>query len=210
MMARTGSRRWTSRVHLVLLVAVLGISALATQAHAVVADLSGRRVAVLIGDGFHDGETVFPMGYLVNRGARITVIGSRMGVLQAYNSPLRMMVTHGIDQVSPQHFDALILPGGLGPAALRRDPRVVDFVRRFVETGKPVAAICHGPQVLITAGVMRGRRSSGIGGIKEELEAAGATYVDAELVVDGNVITSRLPGDLPAFSRGIAEALLRR
>lgn len=172
-------------------------------------DLSGQRVAVLIGEGFHDGETVFPMGYLVNRGADITVIGIEEGYLQAYNSSLRMKVTHAVADISPDDFDALILPGGTGPGVLRENEEVVDFVKRFFESGKPVAAICHGPQVLVTAGVLDGRTSTGVGGIRSELEEAGAQYMDEELVIDENLITSRMPGDLPAFSKAIADALAK-
>jgi len=170
-------------------------------------DLKGLKVAVLIGEGFHDGETVYPIGYLVNRGAEVTVIGIETGLLQAYNSPLRMVVNRSVTEVSPEEFDALILPGGRGPGVLRENEAAVSFVKRFFESGRPVAAICHGPQVLITAGVLGERSSTGVGSIRNELEAAGATYLDEELVVDGNLITSRVPKDLPAFSKAIAGAL---
>ncbi|MDD5557282.1 MAG: DJ-1/PfpI/YhbO family deglycase/protease [bacterium] len=196
-------------IHRFILPAALAVCLVmpAGRARSADVDLAGKRVAVLIGEGFHDGETVFPIGYLVNRGAQVTVLGIEPGLLKAYNSSLRMAVNRPVSKVGPDDFDALILPGGKGPAVLRENKAAVSFVERFFKTGKPVAAICHGPQVLVTAGVLKGRTSSGVSGIKGEIEACGARYVDREVNVDGNLITSRLPQDLPAFSKAVAEAL---
>ncbi|MFO7923262.1 MAG: type 1 glutamine amidotransferase domain-containing protein [Bacteroidales bacterium] len=164
-------------------------------------------IAVLVTEGFHDGEAYMPMGYLVNKGFDVTVIGPEAGRVKAYNSDFEIVIEWAVSDVSVDNFDALILPGGRAPAALREDPEVVAFVTEFFETGKPVAAICHGPQVLATAGVLEGMTCSGVGSIQEELEAAGATYLDEALVIDDNLITSRVPGDLALFSKAIEDAV---
>jgi len=165
------------------------------------------QVAVMVTEGFHDAEAYMPLGYLTNRGAEVTVIGPLAGIVKAYNSDFEIVIEKAVTEVSVDDFDALVLPGGKAPAALREDAAVVDFARRFFESGKVTAAICHGPQLLITAGVMTGKKSSGTGSIREELEAVGATYLDEELVIDGNLITSRVPSDLNAFSGAIGKAL---
>ncbi|TVQ71025.1 MAG: type 1 glutamine amidotransferase [Balneolaceae bacterium] len=170
--------------------------------------LQGKNVAFLITEGFHDGETLFPMGYLINHGANVTVIGVAPGEYTAYNSDVTAVVTRSVNEVSPADFDALVIPGGHSPANLREHEDVISFVRAFVEAGKPTAAICHGPQVLVTAGVIEGRTLTGVGGIEDEITGAGATFEDVEVMVDGNIITSRTPPDLPAFSRQIAQSLL--
>ncbi len=164
-------------------------------------------VAVLVTEGFHDGEAFMPMGYLANRGALLTVIGPQTGTVQAYNSEFTIRIDMGIDEVTVDYFDALILPGGEAPEALRENEDVVAFTREFFESGKPVAGICHGPQVLVTAGVLEGFECTGVGGIQEEIEEAGATYLDESVVVDRNLITSRVPGDLSDFSKAIENAL---
>lgn len=168
------------------------------------------RVAVLVTEGFHDGEAYMPIGYLTNKGAKITVIGPQTGVVKAYNSEFTIRIEKSIAEVSVDDFDALILPGGHAPSKLRENEAVVAFARAFFNSGKPTAAICHGPQVLITAGVLEGKTSTGVGGIREELEEAGVTYLDQALVIDGNLITSRVPSDLNDFSMAIAEALNKK
>lgn len=165
-------------------------------------------IAVLVDEGFHDGEAYMPMGYLTNRGAKITVIGPEQGLVKAYNSDFTIMIEKAIHEVSSGDFDALILPGGHAPAKLRENEAVVAFVREFFNTGKTVAAICHGPQVLITAGVMDGVDATGVGGIKGELEEAGANYRDESVVIYHNLITSRTPPDLYNFSEAIEQSVL--
>lgn len=194
-----------SLVLMIGIVCWLGFSML--EAESAEVDMTGKKIAVMIGPGFHDGEAVFPMGYLVNRGAEMTVIGIETGLIKAYNSDLRMNVERSVAEVSPEEFDALIIPGGMGPSELRKDETAVDFARRFFKTGKPVAGICHGPQVLVDADVLKGRVVTGVGSIKGEIEECGADYQDSEVVVDGHLITSRNPGDLPAFSKAIAKAV---
>jgi len=168
------------------------------------------RVAVLVAEGFHDGEAYMPIGYLMNKGFDITVIGPERGTVKAYNSDFTIEIEKSVNEVSVDDFDALILPGGRGPSVLREKDEVVQFVSAFWQTGKVTAAICHGPQVLITAGVMDGKTSTGIGGIQDELEEAGVNFVDESVVVDGNLITSRMPDDLYDFSRTIHEKVMEQ
>lgn len=164
-------------------------------------------VAVLVAEGFHDGEAYMPIGYLTNQGMDITVIGPETGVVKAYNSDFTIGIERAVADVSVDQFDALILPGGTAPSVLREIPEAVEFAREFFETGKPVAAICHGPQVLVTAGVLDGHTCTAVGGIQDEIEGAGATYVDEAVVIDGHLITSRTPPDLAVFSEAITEAI---
>lgn len=170
-------------------------------------DLSGKHVAILLGEGFHDGETYIPMGYMVNLGAKVTVIGVKPAIHNAYNSDITARVHRSASDVSPEDFDALIIPGGHSPGWLRRHEEVVKFTRRFFETGKPTAAICHGPQVLITAKVLEGRKATCFPAVSDELKGAGAQYKDVPVLRDGNLITSRIPDDIPLFCKTIAEAL---
>jgi protease I len=172
------------------------------------ATLRGMRVAVLVGEGFHDGETFMPMAYLANRGANVTVIGIEPGIIKAYNSDMTVRVERAVRDVTYRQFDALILPGGRGPSVLRENDYVINFAREFFNSGRPVAAICHGPQVLVTAGVLEGRHATCIASISSELEEAGAKYDDRPVVRDGNLITSRIPDDIPAFCQKIEEVMI--
>ncbi len=164
-------------------------------------------VAVMVAEGFHDGEAYMPIGFLLNQGYSIKVIGPEKGTVKAYNSDFTINIQKPVTDVNVDDFVALVLPGGHGPGVLRENEDIVSFVRSFYKSGKPTAAICHGPQVLITAGVMDGKTATGFGGIQEELEEAGVTYLDQSLVVEGNLITSRVPKDLYDFSKAIAEAI---
>jgi len=169
--------------------------------------IEAPRVAVLVAEGFHDGEAYMPIGYLVNRGVKVTVIGPAVGEVKAYNSEFTIRIEKPVSDVSIDDFDALIIPGGKAPGILRQDSTAVNFTRDFFITGKPTAAICHGPQVLITAGVMAGKNSTAFEAVKPELLEAGANFIDQSVVIDGNLITSRLPHDLNDFSKAIYEAL---
>ncbi len=166
------------------------------------------QIAVLVDEGFHDGEAYMPIGYLTNRGVQVTVIGPEIGLVSAYNSDFTIMIQRTVDEVGVDDFDALILPGGQAPARLREHETVVAFARDFFESGKVVAAICHGPQVLITAGVMEGMNATGFSGIQEELEEAGVNYMDESVVIHDNLITSRTPPDLYDFSKAIEQSVL--
>lgn len=193
-------------------VPLLGLGLLLTSCepqvrYAEVVDDSAH-LAVLVGEGFHDGEAYMPIGFMTNQGARITVIGPEVGTVTAYNSDFSIFIEKAVSDVSVDDFDALILPGGRAPSMLRENETVVSFARDFFDSGKTVAAICHGPQVLITAGVMDGLNATGFEGIKEELVEAGAIYHDEEVVIHDNLITSRTPPDLFAFSTAIKQSVM--
>lgn len=172
------------------------------------ATLRGMRVAVLTGEGLHDMETLAPIAYLSNRGARVTVIGIEPGIVEAYNSDIEVLIERGVDEVTVHDFDALVLPGGRAPDKIREHEGVVGFAGDFFRTGKPVAAICHGPQILVTAGVLEGFETTCISSIADEVEDAGAEYKDEEVVRDRNLITSRLPEDIPAFVSKIEKVMV--
>lgn len=172
------------------------------------ATLKDKQVVVLIGEGFQDAEALFPMAYLQNRGASVTVIGVRPELLEAYNSELTLRVERAVSDISVDDFDALVLPGGRGPEWLRQHDEVVEFAGRFFESGKLVAAVCHGPQLLVSAGVLEDRKATCVSSISHELQDAGAEYHDVPVMVDDNLVTSRLPEDLPKFCDTIEKHLL--
>lgn len=170
--------------------------------------LLGRRIAVLVGDGAHDLETLVPIGYLTNRGARVHVIGIEPGMVKTHDGNGTILVERGIEDQRPIQYDALVIPGGKSPATLRGNRAVVSFAKEFFESGRPVAAICHGPQLLITAGVMDGKTATCYPEVSSELQTSGAKYVDEAVVRDGNLITSRVPEDLAAFCAAVEQAVI--
>ena len=167
--------------------------------------LEGLRVAIVTGEGFQDQEALMPLAFLENRGAEVTVVGPETGEVKAYNSDIRLIVQADAADVSADDFDALVLPGGKAPASIRENARVVALVRGMFKAGKPVAAICHGPQVLVTADVLDGRTMTAYSGVAEELQSAGATYKDQPMIHDQNLITSRLPKDIPEWLAAIEQ-----
>jgi len=167
--------------------------------------LEGLRVAIVTGEGFQDQEALMPLAFLENRGAEVTVVGPETGEVKAYNSDIRLIVQANAADVSADDFDALVLPGGKAPASIRENARVVALVRGMFKAGKPVAAICHGPQVLVTADVLDGRTMTAFSGVAEELRSAGATYKDQPMIQDQNLVTSRLPKDIPEWLAAIEQ-----
>lgn len=170
--------------------------------------LDGRRVAILAADGAERVELEQPRQALQDAGARTVLVSLRGGEIQARNHDLEDAGSFGVDEVidavSVDDFDALLLPGGtVNPDKLRMDAGAVQFVRSFVESGKPVASICHGPWTLVEAGVVHGRRLTSWPSVRTDLRNAGAEVVDEEVVTDGNLTTSRSPDDLPAFCNRI-------
>jgi protease I len=166
--------------------------------------LRGRRVAILAADGVERVELEKPREALERAGAQTEVLSIHDGEIQARENDLDAAGTFAVDglvaHASVTDYDALLLPGGtVNPDQLRVDPDAVSFVREFVESGKPVAAICHGPWTLIEAGVVGGRTLTSFPSIRTDLRNAGADVVDQDVVVDGNLITSRSPDDLSAF-----------
>ncbi len=159
--------------------------------------LAGMRVAMVTGEGFQSAEALMPLAYLTNRGAEVTLIGPQTGMVKAYDNDIQLHIEKSSGEVEASQFDALVLPGGRAPEAIRQDPATVELVRQMHQAGKPVAAICHGPQLLITAGVVEGKTMACYSGVAEELQAAGATYKDQAVVREQNLVTSRVPKDIP-------------
>lgn len=165
-----------------------------------------KRVAMVLANNFEDVEATDPKEYLEGLGAEVTVIGVERGRIQGKKGgALEADATFA--EVSPDDFAMLVIPGGGSPENLRIHEPAVAFTRRFVESGKPVASICHGPQLLISAKVLDGRSLTAVNKIRDDVVNAGGNYVDEPLVEDGNLITSRVPGDLPVFDEAIGRAL---
>lgn len=173
--------------------------------------LEGIKVAALVANGFEEVELTEPRKALQNAGAMLAVISPRSETVRAWNHDDwgdSYAVDRSLDEADPAAYDALLLPGGvLSPDKLRTDERAIRFVKHFFDTRKPVAAICHGAQTLITANVVSGRRMTGYEAIRIDLRNAGATVPNQPVVVDGNLVTSRNPGDLPAFNERMIEVL---
>ncbi|MCU9612696.1 type 1 glutamine amidotransferase [Caldibacillus lycopersici] len=162
----------------------------------------GKKIAVVLTDEFEDVEFTSPAKAYEEAGHQVTVIEKEKGKTIVGKHGEKVSVDASIDEVKPEDFDALLIPGGFSPDLLRDDDRFVAFAKAFMDAKKPVFAICHGPQLLITAKSLEGRKVTGYKSIKVDLEYAGANYVDEEVVVCCNqLVTSRTPDDLPAFNR---------
>jgi protease I len=175
-------------------------------------ELQGKKVAILAADGVEKVELEQPRAALTEAGAEVEVLSLKTGEIQARNHDLEpagsIAVDRAVSDASVDEFDGLVLPGGtVNPDKLRVDESAVAFVRDFADSGKPVAAICHGPWTLVEAGVAEGRTLTSYPSIRTDLRNAGAKVVDEEVVVDGNLITSRSPSDLPAFCAAVLEQL---
>jgi protease I len=168
-------------------------------------DLTNCRVATLATDGFEKSELFEPKKALEKEGATCLIISLKNGEIKAWekgNWAGSIDVDQTVANVKPEDFDALLLPGGaMNPDKLRNDEEAVDFVRSFVTAGKPIAAICHGPQILINAYAVKGRSMTSYPSIRIDLENAGAEWGDSEVVVDDGLVTSRKPEDIPAFNK---------
>jgi protease I len=160
------------------------------------------RALIISADHFEDAELLFPFYRLQEEGLEVDIASIARGKINGKHG-YEVDVGKALRDVDPNAYDILILPGGKAPATLRKEPAAVEIAQEFMRSNKPVAAICHGPQILITAGVMPGRRATCAPSVAEELQAAGALYEDKEVVVDGKLVTSRRPSDLPAFMREI-------
>ena len=165
------------------------------------------RVAFILADMYEDAEFEVPWEQVTQAGHQVAVVGKERSVEVTGKKGGRTVVDLAIAEVRPDEFDALVIPGGYSPDKLRAEPAMVDFVRQMVEDGKPVAAICHAGWMLAEADVARGRRMTSVRNIRTDLVNAGADWVDEEVVVDGNLITSRTPDDLPAFCRALLDQL---
>lgn len=170
--------------------------------------LTGKRIAILAEQDFEDSELNEPLRTMKDAGARVVVVGS--GLKKSYQGRrgTRVKVDASAGQVRGEDFDAVIIPGGYAPDKMRLHQNMVDLVRKAYDSGKVVAAICHGPQLLISADIVRGRRVTSWPSVAIDLKNAGARWVDEPVVQDGNLITSRKPADIPRFNKAIIEAIL--
>ena len=173
------------------------------------ASLRGKKVAIVVADGFEQVELTEPRRALDERGAETRIVSPNDGQVRGWNHREwgdTFPVDLPIGRARVEEFDALLLPGGvMNPDKLRRNPKVLDFVRAFFEAGKPVAAICHGPWTLIDAGVVKGRTLTSYESIQTDLKNAGAHWIDSPVVVDNGLVTSRKPDDIPEFNRKMIE-----
>ncbi len=172
-------------------------------------ELNGKRVAILVADGFEQVEMTEPRKALQEAGAKADLISPAEGHVQGWNHHDKgdtFPVDVELDAANSMDYDALLLPGGaLNPDKLRTIPEAVNFVRTFFEAGKPVAAICHGPWMLVEADVVRGRTVTSWPSVKTDLRNAGAKWVDTAVVTDHGLVTSRKPEDIPIFNRKMIE-----
>jgi protease I len=173
--------------------------------------LNGKKIAILATDGFEQVELTEPKKALEQAGATTQVISPKSGEIKGWKFTDwgdKVKVDKTLDQARASDYDALVLPGGvINPDHLRMEPKALNFVKEFAQTGKPIAAICHGPWTLIEAGVVKGRTMTSWPSLKTDLKNAGANWVDDQVVMDGNLITSRKPDDIPAFSKKIIETV---
>lgn len=165
-----------------------------------------KRVAMVLAKNFEDSEAIEPKRFLEETGAEVTVIGIERGTIEGKKGgSLEADATFA--DVAPDQFAMLVIPGGGAPENLRIHDPAVAFTRAFMASGKPVAAICHGPQLLISAKSVEGRTLTSVNKIRDDIVNAGGNYVDEPLVEDGNLITSRIPDDLPVFNEALGRAL---
>jgi protease I len=181
--------------------------------------LQGKKIAILATDGFEQAELMEPQKALRDAGAEVTVITpaqgpakpQKAGEIKGWNHTdwgKSMKIDRNLSDVKPEQYDAIVLPGGvMNPDKLRQCKESVAFVKAFVDAGKPVAAICHGPWTLIETGAVKGKTITSWPSLQTDLKNAGATWVDKEVVVDGGIITSRKPDDIPAFNAAIIDAV---
>jgi protease I len=172
-------------------------------------NLSGKKIAILSTDGFEQVELTEPRKALEQAGAITEVISPHSGEIKGWKSSEwgdKVEVDRELKAAKADDYDALLIPGGvMNPDKLRMDLHAVNFVKKFFDSGKPVAAICHGPQILIEAGVVKGRKLTSWPSLKTDLKNAGAQWTDQQVIVDKNLTTSRKPDDIPAFNRAIVE-----
>lgn len=169
--------------------------------------ITGKKVFILVETTYNDLEFWYPYYRLKEADAEVTIVGPRGGMIFKGKAGIPVQSDTGMADVSAADCDGLIIPGGYAPDHMRRHPEMVQLVRSCVESGKVVAAICHAGWMLASADVLRGRNVTSFFAIKDDLVHAGANYLDQQVVVDNNIITSRSPDDLPAFMQAIISAL---
>jgi protease I len=169
-------------------------------------ELTGKRIAILIEDMYNEQEFWYPYFRMKEAGAKVTVVGTGA---KEYHSKIGLPAPGGVaaESVNASEFDAVIVPGGFAPDRMRRNTAMLNLVRDCFTQKKIVAAICHAGWVLVSAGILKGKKATCVPSIKDDVVNAGATYLDQEVVKDGNLITSRTPDDLPAFCREIIASI---
>ncbi len=172
--------------------------------------LNGMKVAVLVTDGVEEPELTEPVKALKDAGAQVTIVSPKPGEIQAVHNDLdktlKVRVDREVKEVNASEFDAVQLPGGAVNAdRMRMVPEVQAFLRAMQGAGKPIAAICHAPWELVSAGIVRGRTLTSYHTIQDDIRNAGGNWVDQEVVTDGNLVTSRQPSDIPAFNRAMID-----
>jgi protease I len=160
------------------------------------------RALIVSADRFEDSEFSEPLQQLRAKGVEVDIAAPQQGPITGKHG-LKVSASLALSAVRADDYDLLLLPGGEAPASLRKNPEALAIARHFLQANKPVAAICHGPQLLIATGLMAGRTATSYRAVRHELEGAGVNYLDREVVIDGSLITSRQPGDIPAFMRAI-------
>jgi protease I len=173
--------------------------------------LNGKKVAILTENGFEEVELTSPMKALQDAGATVEIVSPQKGKVKAWNHDhwsIELPVDVQLDRADVDNYDALVIPGGvLNPDQMRTNPDCVDFAQQFLEERKPVAAICHGPQLLIETGMLRGKSMTSFPSIRSDIENAGAHWMDVEVVTDDGLTTSRSPKDLKAFNQRIIQEI---
>jgi protease I len=164
------------------------------------------KALIISADNFEDTELLVPYYRLKEEGIYVDIASINKGRIKGKHG-YEVEVNKTLKEVKPDEYDILILPGGKAPEAIRKEKEALDIARHFFEKNKPVAAICHGPQTLISANLLKGRHATCYRTVADELKASGALYEDKEVVVDGNLITSRQPSDLPSFMKEIIKAI---
>ena len=171
--------------------------------------LNGKKVAIIATNGFEQSELLKPREALEKAGAQTKVVSLKSGSIRGWSNKNwgdDVAVDLTLDKANPGDFDALLIPGGvMSPDALRTEEAAVEFVQHFVDLGKPIAAICHGPQLLIETGIVRGRKVTSYAALKTDLINAGADWYDSEVITDQGLVTSRKPDDIPAFNKKMIE-----
>ena len=166
-----------------------------------------KRAVVITGNGFQDRELIEPVNALKKTGVQVDVCGIELGEIQAYNNNTKFTIDKLIGDVIPQDYDILILPGGKAPLSLKENLSVINFVKDFNQTKKPIAAICHGPLILAAADIVSGKQMTCYEDAVSELTTSGANFKDESVVVDENFITSRNPGDIPNFISELLQSI---
>lgn len=166
-----------------------------------------KKIAILIENVFDERELIYPYYRLLEEGFEVHLVGQKKDTIYKSKTGLTEKSTHGSDEISAKDYDAVVIPGGFSPDYMRRTKATVDFVRDMYEANKIVAAICHAGWVLASAFDLKGKKLTSYFSIKDDMINAGAEYLDEEVVVDGNLITSRSPKDLPIFMKTILEKL---